>query len=144
MSCIWFNPYPLTIKFFDIPYPYIFPLIMSRRNSDIAPKPGVITSPFTLPSNKLKKTKYLENMHSSSIIFFFLFFCFMAYQILCISWSCGWFWPSWNGKKADYLENCWDSSYRLHCSHIYSCVFMSGASNGVIPRSCQIENDKIF
>lgn len=74
MSCIWFNPYPLTINFFDIPYPYIFPLIMSRRNSDIAPKPGVITSPFTLPSNKLKKTKYLENMHSSSIIFFFCFY----------------------------------------------------------------------
>lgn len=72
MSCIWFNPYPLTIKLFDIPYPYIFPLIMSRRNSDI--NLGSSPHPSPYPPIKLKKTKYLENMHSSSIIFCFCFY----------------------------------------------------------------------
>lgn len=61
---------------------------MSRRNSDIAPKPGVITSPFTPPSNKLKKTKYLENMHSSSIIFFsvFMFYGISNTMYIMILW----------------------------------------------------------
>lgn len=76
---------------------------MSRRNSDIAPKPGVITSPFTLPSNKLKKTKYLENMHSSSIIYFFLLWHIKYYVYHD---PVDGFDPHETEKKADYLENC--------------------------------------